>query len=196
MKTCILLFTSVLAVSSCAHHAKKLARSSDRETNSPSVLRTSKLHFPPVPTEDRVNGRNTNAYLASKSANSLERNAFIERHAPTAKSLATKYGLPASVLLAMACVESGYGFTRTAIYAHNYFGIKNQSGRLGDVYQLLGQPNEDGSPNDFALEVVGGDPNRIIFDEPKRRTNRYRVFRNPDAAFEYLAGTLFQNTRY
>jgi flagellum-specific peptidoglycan hydrolase FlgJ len=134
--------------------------------------------------------------LASKSANSSERNAFIEKHVPIAKSLAAKYGVPASVLLAMACVESGYGFTRTAIYAHNYFGIKNQNGRLEEVYQLLGQPNEDGQPYDFAVEVVEDDPNRIIFDESKRRTNRYRVFKNPDAAFEYLAGTLFQNTRY
>lgn len=154
------------------------------------------LHFPPVPAEDRARGRNDNAYNAARNASAEEQTAFVQWHTATATSLARRTGVPASVLLAMSCVESGYGFTRTAVNANNYFGIKNQSGSLDQVYQLIGQPNEDGPPRAFALEVIDGDENRIIFDEARRRTNRYRRFASPADAFTYLATVLLQNDRY
>jgi len=154
------------------------------------------LQFPPVPAEDRERGRNDNAYNAARDASLRDQQIFIQTHTATALDLSHRTGVPASVLIAMACVESGYGFTRTAVNANNYFGIKYQSGALNEVYQLVGQPNEDGDARTYAIEVINNDTNRIIFDEARRRTNRYRRFSSPADAFKYLASVLLQNDRY
>ncbi len=53
-----------------------------------------------------------------------ERKAYIERHARLAMEQMEKYGVPASVTLAQACLESGDGSSELAIEHNAHFGIK------------------------------------------------------------------------
>lgn len=75
-----------------------------------------------------------------------ERMKFIQDVSELAVAAETKYGVPASALAAMAIVESGYGWTRTALEAHNFFGWKFTSSKAAgqrDFYILDCQPRED-----------------------------------------------------
>lgn len=55
------------------------------------------------------------------------REEFIEKIAPIAEDIQSQYNIPASVLIAMACLESNYGQSELSTHAHNYFGIKADS---------------------------------------------------------------------
>lgn len=52
------------------------------------------------------------------------RQAYIEQYAPLAISEMQRTGVPASITLAQALVESGAGASKLARYANNHFGIK------------------------------------------------------------------------
>jgi hypothetical protein len=81
--------------------------------------------FQPLPYEDGVHGRNSHAYnLAIGHPTYNEQINFINSIKEAAISAGSTYGIPASAIIAMACVEGGYGFTRSAYYANNIFGIK------------------------------------------------------------------------
>jgi flagellum-specific peptidoglycan hydrolase FlgJ len=49
---------------------------------------------------------------------------FIDKIAPYAQKVARDYNILASLIIAQACVESGYGKSGLAINANNLFGIK------------------------------------------------------------------------
>lgn len=49
---------------------------------------------------------------------------WLNSMAPAAQAAAAKYGVPASVTLAQAILESGWGQSRLTKLANNYFGIK------------------------------------------------------------------------
>jgi flagellum-specific peptidoglycan hydrolase FlgJ len=49
---------------------------------------------------------------------------FLELLKPVASELQAEYGIPRAGILSMAINESGYGWTRTAVYAHNVLGWK------------------------------------------------------------------------
>lgn len=53
-----------------------------------------------------------------------DRISFIEKYASAAMEQQQKYGIPASVTLAQACVESNSGTSRYATEGNNYFGVK------------------------------------------------------------------------
>ena len=53
-----------------------------------------------------------------------EKRAFLTTNGAHAREAEQTYGVPAAAILAMAAVEGGYGFTRTAQYAKNSFGYK------------------------------------------------------------------------
>lgn len=75
-----------------------------------------------------------------------EKASFIEQISPLAIKAEKKYGVPASALAAMAIVESGYGWTRTAQNAQNLFGWKFYSSKAASgrkAYVLTCQPKED-----------------------------------------------------
>ena len=75
-----------------------------------------------------------------------EKEAYIKAVSSFAVHAEEKYGVPAPALAAMAINESGYGFTRTALYAHNVFGFKwNSSKSAGGraSYTLRCQPSWD-----------------------------------------------------
>ncbi|MFM7440564.1 MAG: glucosaminidase domain-containing protein, partial [Snowella sp.] len=94
----------------------------------------------------------------------------------------------------MAALESGYGFTRTAQFANNIFGIKEWVNHdTPTSWQLKGQPDEDGG----AVKIIKnyGD-DRLVFEENNRRDNRYRKFENFSEAINYLAEITLQRRNY
>lgn len=148
----------------------------------------------PLPFEDKQLGRNSNAYLSTYSnlSNQMKEN-FINKMAVPAMEANEEWGIPASAIIGMAILESGYGTTRVAINANNFFGIKVWGYNPKNAWQLKGQPDEDYEPVPV-LADYGYD--RKIFDESKRRDNWYRIFASHKEAVDYLAGNLLLNQRY
>ena len=68
--------------------------------------------------------------------------AFIGAVAPAAVAAQRKYGVPASVTIAQAIDESGWGQSNLAVNEHNLFGIKG-TGPAGS-YQQLAQEYQNG----------------------------------------------------
>src|SRR5215510_3178585 len=104
-----------------------------------------KLRFPPLPYEDRVHGRNSNAYnpAIGKPANEDERSAFLNKIKPYVLSAQKATQIPACAMGGMAVVESGFGFTRIAHFANNLFGRKVWDRQdTPESWQLKGQPDE------------------------------------------------------
>ncbi len=52
------------------------------------------------------------------------RSQYIEKYAKIAVQQMNQYNIPASIILAQACLESGNGTSRLAVKANNHFGIK------------------------------------------------------------------------
>ncbi|GAE26473.1 hypothetical protein JCM9140_2542 [Halalkalibacter wakoensis JCM 9140] len=151
--------------------------------------------FDPVPFENRNLGKNSNAYNPMTVRPTLQQQErFIKEVAPYAVRASEQWGVPASAIIGMAILESGYGTTRTAYYANNLFGIKIWGYNPQGAWQLKGQPDEDFERPVRILESLG--PDRLIFDESQRRDNWYRQFNSYQDAVNFLAGTLLQNHRY
>lgn len=148
----------------------------------------------PLPFEDAKLGRNSNAYLSTYSNVSSQMKAsFINKISTPAMEANEKWGIPASAIIGMAILESGYGTTRIAIHANNFFGVKVWGYNPKNAWQLQGQPDEDYEPVPVLVDY-GYD--RKIFDESKRRDNWYRKFDSSKEAVDYLAGDLLLNSRY
>jgi len=62
------------------------------------------------------------------------RQQYVERYAPLAVSEMQRTGVPASITLAQALLESDAGRSELAVYARNHFGIKCHSGWTGEKY--------------------------------------------------------------
>lgn len=97
-----------------------------------------------------------------------ERVAFIHDVSELAVAAERKHGVPASALAAMAMVESGYGWTRTALNAHNFFGWKFTS------------PQAAGQRGSYVLDC----------QPPEDINNRYVVFRSAADAVDFVAAKL------
>ena len=55
---------------------------------------------------------------------------YIKKYKPIADSLATVYGIPSSVMLGVAIIESGAGKSRNCKLLKNHFGIKGKNNLL------------------------------------------------------------------
>jgi hypothetical protein len=97
-----------------------------------------------------------------------ERVAFIHDVSELAVAAEKKHGVPASALAAMAMVESGYGWTRTALDAHNFFGWKFTS------------PQAAGQRGSYVLDC----------QPPEDINNRYIVFSDAADAVDFIAAKL------
>jgi hypothetical protein len=75
-----------------------------------------------------------------------ERDSFVAQIGQYAQEAEAIYGVPAAALTAMACNESGFGWTRIALYANNLFGWKWYSAETAGgrpKWTLEGQPDWD-----------------------------------------------------
>jgi Mannosyl-glycoprotein endo-beta-N-acetylglucosaminidase len=102
-----------------------------------------------------------------------ERTAYFEKIKKFAQLAEQKDGVPAAGLAAMSMEESGYGFTRTAQFAHNVFGWKAPETQATS-YILTCQPAND-------------------------RNNHYQRFANYAEAFQSVGrglGNCSRNTKY
>ena len=163
-------------------------------TTNVNLMGSSASKINPVPFEDAQLGRNSNAYLSTYSNVSTQmKESFINKISIPAMEANEKWGIPASAIIGMAILESGYGTTRIAIHANNFFGIKVWGYNPKNAWQLKGQPDEDYEPVPVLVDY-GYD--RKIFDESKRRDNWYRKFNSSKEAVDYLAGNLLLNSRY
>ncbi len=102
---------------------------------------------------------------------------FIEAAAAAAQESQRRSGVPASVAIAQAIHETGWGASRLAREAHNYFGIKgrNQEGPAGVVWMNT-------------WEVIGG--RNVILNEP------FRAYNSPEESFIDHGVFLLSNRRY
>lgn len=75
-----------------------------------------------------------------------ERDRFVAEVGRYAQEAEATYGVPAAALTAMACNESGFGWTRIALYANNLFGWKYTTASAAGgrpAWELVGQPEWD-----------------------------------------------------
>ncbi len=86
---------------------------------------------------------------------SAEKTSFVNEISALAKLAEKRYGVPAAGITAMACNESGFGWTRIGYYANNFFGYKwtstTQSGGH-TYYTLVNQPASD--PNNKYIKFT------------------------------------------
>ena len=97
-----------------------------------------------LPFENEEVGRNSHAYLSINGVPSTQmKEDFVNEISKYAIKANEKWGIPASAIIGMAIIESGYGTTRIAINANNIFGIKVWGYNPNNAWQLQGQPDED-----------------------------------------------------
>ena len=67
---------------------------------------------------------NPYAPVSAKSLSSSDVNGFLRKYAPVAKTEMDKFGIPASIKMAQALIESRAGTSRLAVNNNNFFGMK------------------------------------------------------------------------
>ena len=65
------------------------------------------------------------------TAQNYSRSQYINKYKDIAVRQMNAYGIPASIILAQACLESGNGNSRLAVKGNNHFGIKCHNGWKG-----------------------------------------------------------------
>jgi len=98
-------------------------------------------------------------------------NEYLKRFAPLAIELSAKTGIPSSVILGVAIIESGYGNSKNCKLLKNHFGIvgKNHLEQTQTTYRSMYkayQADED-SYRDFCRIIV----KKKFFAEIKGRTD-------------------------
>ncbi len=73
-----------------------------------------------------------------------QQNAFLQSVVPGAQAAEKKYGIPASVTLAQAILESGWGQSALAKKANNFFGIKAVGAIAGSYVEFPTEEFVDG----------------------------------------------------
>ena len=73
------------------------------------------------------------AATVAPSPPSLSRTQFIAAAVPGAQADWRRYGVPPSVTIAQAILESGWGSSSLSSVHRNYFGIKCQNGKYGTI---------------------------------------------------------------
>ena len=82
------------------------------------------------------------------SANNIERQYFINNYAGLAIEEMMRSGIPASLTLAQAALESNWGKGRIALEGNNFFGIKCHNGWAGQCVQ---EQDDEVLPSSFRI---------------------------------------------
>ena len=61
--------------------------------------------------------------LSFSSVKAQKKHSYIEKHKEIAAQLSQEYGIPSTVILAVAFVESGGGTSKNSQILNNHFGI-------------------------------------------------------------------------
>lgn len=108
----------------------------------------------------------------------MKQKEFFAKYAPWAMDTQNKFGIPASITLAQAALESGWGTSGLTIKANNFFGIKDQ-------------PNDEwygANINMSTGEVFNGQQTTI--------KSNFRKYADPGESFKDHASFLLKNKRY
>jgi flagellum-specific peptidoglycan hydrolase FlgJ len=84
---------------------------------------------------------------------SIGQTAYIKRYKPLADSLAMVAGIPASVILGVAGLESGFGTSRNAKLLLNHFGVKGKN-KLWKTKRLRSSYKQYPSVKDSYIDFV------------------------------------------
>lgn len=101
---------------------------------------------------------------------------FINKYSSVAINEAIRTGIPASITMAQAILESGWGDSGLSVEANNFFGIKADSSWNGPVY------------NGATHEVYGG---VTVFQD-----DDFRKYNHPRESFRDHSKFLQENARY
>lgn len=115
-------------------------------------------------------------FVNSLSAQHLSRQQYINKYKDIAIKQMNGYGIPASIILAQACLESANGNSELAVKANNHFGIKCHSSWSGKKYKYdddkkrecfrkYAKPED--SFKDHSIFLKSGKRYASLFDLPK-----------------------------
>ncbi|HWQ03458.1 MAG TPA: glucosaminidase domain-containing protein [Candidatus Nitrosotenuis sp.] len=128
-----------------------------------------------------------------------QRVKWIEAVAPAAQAAAAQFGFPASVAIAQAALESGWGESSLAAEAFNFFGIKAL--RASDPF-VAKNTTEVLSEEELKGELKRRPWIKVISKKPAKNgkfvfvlSDRFRKFSNLAQAFAFL-GRLYSGARY
>ena len=156
------------------------------------ISKAEKYAFPPLPFEDKLKGRNENAHsLAFGHPSEEEKLIFIESIQNIVTKMARIYKIPASVVMSMEILESGYGYGRLSSATNNLFGLKKWKNLSKDAFQLKGQPLETSASTQIITERLK--TGAIIFDEVQRTDNWYWTFDSRKNCVEFFVEHLLFN---
>lgn len=104
---------------------------------------------------------------------------FFEKYWRDAVQTQIKYGVPSSITLAQAAIESGWGGSGLTLRANNFFGIKDQ---LNDEWKgdFTEVSTREEKPDGTSYYVI----------------SKFRKYKTPEDSFEDHAKFLVANKRY
>ena len=115
----------------------------------------------------------TGIHLSVFSQNKISREEYISMYSHIAVNNMKQFGVPASITLAQAMLESDNGNSTLAVKANNHFGIKchkdwtgatiyHDDDRKGECFRKYKNPEQ--SFNDHSLFLRGGKRYAFLFD--------------------------------
>lgn len=78
--------------------------------------------------------------------------SYVDEYKGLAKSLSLEFGIPTSIILSIAIVESGAGSSKVAKKLNNHFGIKGKNDVTWSSFKQYTSPEE--SFRDFCLKMA------------------------------------------
>lgn len=103
---------------------------------------------------------------------------FFKMYAPYAVTTQIKYGIPASITLAQAALESAWGESGLTKSANNFFGIK------------------DAAKDEWYKEYVVRDTTEYLGGVKTTVSAKFRKYSTPQGSFDDHASFLSANKRY
>ncbi len=119
---------------------------------------------------------------------------YISHYAPLAKKLSVQTGIPASVILGVALIESGHGSSKNCILLKNHFGIvgKNKLALYASPYKSIykGYASDEASYQNFCNVIKS----KKYYSQLKGNKN-YKLWLQTINSNHYsLAGTIWTST--